>query len=223
MNHKKLVLTNKDIEEGKHREAVGGKWDEIGELQFDWFVKKGLKKENTFLDVGCGSLRGGIHFVNFLEKGNYYGIDINEYLIKAGKIELQKLDILNKEPTLIVNGDFNFGLFNQRFDFAFAQSVFTHLSLDEIYKCLVQIEKVLKSNGEFYATFFEAKNKKYNLESLNDLLYKSKNEDKDPYYYPFSVFPFIIRDLSLTVEYIGNWNHPRKQKMLLFKKKKKNS
>lgn len=45
--------------EGPHRGAVGGMWDQIGKLQFEFMVKHGLKPEHKFLDIGCGSLRGG--------------------------------------------------------------------------------------------------------------------------------------------------------------------
>ena len=38
-------------------------------------VEHGLKPEHKLLDVGCGPLRGGIKFINYLEPGNYYGVD----------------------------------------------------------------------------------------------------------------------------------------------------
>ncbi len=39
--------------------AVGGLWDEIGQLQFDFLRAKGLLPRHKLLDFGCGSLRGG--------------------------------------------------------------------------------------------------------------------------------------------------------------------
>ena len=74
-----------------HREEVGGLWDKIGKLQFNFLKKMGLKPEYYFLDVACGSLRGGIHFIDYLESGHYFGIDKDKELLEAGKnFELRK-------------------------------------------------------------------------------------------------------------------------------------
>ena len=37
-----------------------------------------------FLDVGCGSLRAGRFISQYVDPGNYYGIDINHSLLVAG-------------------------------------------------------------------------------------------------------------------------------------------
>ena len=58
-----------------HRERVGGMWDEIGRLQIDFLRGQGLRRATRCSTSGCGCLRGGVHFVAFLEPGRYYGID----------------------------------------------------------------------------------------------------------------------------------------------------
>ena len=60
-----------------HRAAVGGRWEEIGRLQFDFLVRQGLMPEHFFLDVGCGSWRGGVHFVDYLLSHRYFGVDVS--------------------------------------------------------------------------------------------------------------------------------------------------
>jgi hypothetical protein len=47
------------VEKLGHRNYVGGMWEEIGKLQFDFLVQQGLKPSHCFLDIGCGSFRGG--------------------------------------------------------------------------------------------------------------------------------------------------------------------
>jgi hypothetical protein len=42
-----------------HREYVGGLWEAMGKLQFDFLISRGLKPEHVFLDIACGPLRGG--------------------------------------------------------------------------------------------------------------------------------------------------------------------
>jgi ubiquinone/menaquinone biosynthesis C-methylase UbiE len=193
-------------------------WDEMGQLQYNWLVNNGLRPKHTFLDIGCGSLRGGLHFIKYLESGNYYGIDLNQSLIEAGKVELQKQNI-NKTANLLVNEDFNFNLFKQSFDFALAQSVFTHLPTNHILKCLINVDKVLKRGGKFYATFFEAEDK-HSLSEMKQCDQVTSYMDKDPFHYHYSVFEYLVDGLELQVEYIGDWKQPRNQKMLSFYKTK---
>lgn len=203
-----------------HRKEVGGLWDEIGKLQLNFMVNKGLLPAQKLLDVGCGSLRGGIHFINYLNEGNYYGIDINEQLLKAGvEIELLRYGLENKKISLLCNDGFEFELFNTKFEYAVAQSVFTHLPWNSIVRCLINIEKVLSESGRFYVTFFENDKGLFNLDpNVHTPGGIVTYLDKDPYHYTFDVFDSICKGTSLSIEYIGGWNHPRDQKMIIFKK-----
>lgn len=72
------------IRKGRHRTRVGGQWDELGELQLEFMIAQGLRPEHRLLDVGCGALRAGIRFVDYLQPAGYYGIDINQTLLDAG-------------------------------------------------------------------------------------------------------------------------------------------
>jgi SAM-dependent methyltransferase len=205
-----------------HRAAVGGMWEEIGRLQYNFLLEEGLLPSHHLLDVGCGSLRGGIHFVRYLHHRHYFGIDINSELLEAGKVELEKTNLLIKAPVLVEMDNFHFASLEQEFDYALAQSVFTHLSLNSIMRCVMNIEKVLVAGGRFYATFFENPEGRFNLDCL--LHQRADGEpfatflDKDPYHYDFDTFRWVCEGTSLEVSYIGDWNHPRNQKMLAFKK-----
>lgn len=213
-----LKLTEKDIQQGIHRSQVGGEWKEMGKLQHTFMKEQGLKPQHELLDVGCGSLRGGIYFINYLNEGKYSGIDLNPSLIKAGQVELQKANLIHKKPSLIANDRFHLEHFRKKFDYAIAQSVFTHLPINVIQRCLINIEKVLNPGGKFYATFFESTNK------FNDESIKQGDSgvithlDRDPYHYHISLFDYLIKDSTLRLEYIGNWHHPRNQKMICFYK-----
>lgn len=203
-----------------YKTAVGGMWEGIGRLQFNYLTKNGLKPHHYFLDVGCGSLRGGIHFIRYLLPKHYFGIDIDEDLLKAGLKEVEVGKLEYKKPYLLKMGDFNFKKLKQKFDYALAQSVFTHLPLNSIIRCIINIEKVLVKRGRFYATFFECSKKKFCLEELIHRSVDGSNIktyfDQDPYHYSFNVFKWICTNTCLKVKYIGDWNHPRKQKMMVF-------
>jgi ubiquinone/menaquinone biosynthesis C-methylase UbiE len=151
-------LTPDEIDANVHRHRVGAMWDELGEIQFQFMLAQGLKPEHKLLDIGCGSLRGEVRFVEYLSPGNYYGLDINASLIKAGWIEIDRLDARDKHPNLLLNDQFQFSEFDAQFDYALAFSVFTHLFNNQIQRCLVELKKALKPGGQFFATFFEAPN-----------------------------------------------------------------
>lgn len=205
-----------------NRRAVGGLWEEIGHLQFDFLVQQGLKPHHYLLDVGCGSLRGGVHFADYLEAGHYYGIDKSRKLLEAGKKELKRSNLLHKKPTLMRTDSFACQAMNQTFDYALAQSVFTHLPLNSIIRCLACVGKVLKPAGCFFATFFENPKGKHNLEPVAHPRTDGPDImsffDGDPYHYDFPTLEWACEGTGLQAHYLGDWNHPRDQKMVVFVK-----
>jgi len=218
-NHQLHPKLMKDFEKKEtvdpdwHRNTIGGLWDEIGKHQFNFLVKNGLEPEHYLLDIGCGSLRGGVHFIRYLSDGHYFGIDKNQKLLDAGRdIELQRYKLKSKKITLLKTDNFDFTSFNQKFEFAIAQSVFTHISLNSIIMCLAKIETVLLQGGKFFATFLENPKGKLNLEPIERHPYSGKKTytyfDKDPFHYDFSTFQWVCQNTDLKVDYIGNWNHP---------------
>ena len=194
----------------RHRGAVGGLWDEMGLLQRDFLVGQGLAPDMRFLDVGCGSLRAGRLLVPYLDPGNYYGIDIGAEIIEAGyERELDdearaRLPLSNLRMTDRFDADFGVG-----FDMAIAQSVFTHVSLNHIRLCLHRLGKVMNPGGRFFATF-NMRVQDYPIDGTWGRYHTERN-----------VFWYYRRDLRYAAEgtpfsfrYIGEWGHPRKQKIV---------
>jgi SAM-dependent methyltransferase len=209
-------LTPEEISKNYHREFVGGLWEQLGNLQFKFLLSQGLLPKHKFIDVGCGALRGGIYFIKYLDGGNYYGLDINASLIDAGKIELQKQNIIEKNPVFLVNDKFRFSDFDMKFDFALAQSVFTHLFSNHIQRCLVEISKVLSPDGKFFATFFEAPYPAY-IDTIHQVPGNTiTNFDSDPFHYSLQEIRFLGDNAGLSVTRIGDWGHPRNQMMFCF-------
>lgn len=213
-------LTEQEIENGAHREAVGGMWDDIGLLQFRFLVDHGLLPAMRFLDIGCGCLRGGIHFIAYLNAGNYFGIDINRSLLDAGyDRELAKAGLQEKLPreNLLADERFGFSRFGTEFDMALSMSLFTHLPLNHIRVCLTRLAKCMKPRGRFFASFFECPTGRP-VES--QLTHEPGGivtfPDRDPYHYWIADFSWAIRDLPWELNYVGEWQHPRAQKMLRF-------
>jgi SAM-dependent methyltransferase len=216
LNEYHWQLSAADIEAKAHRTFVGGMWDEMGALQFEFLRGRGLTPSDYLLDVGCGALRGGIHFARYLDEGHYFGIDSNSSLIDAGMRELQEAGLTSKRPTLLVNDLFQFGKFGRRFTFAIAQSLFSHLPMNHIVRCLVEIRAALVPNGTFYATFFEAPSSAYLIPLPHEPGESISKYDADPYHYSLEEFRWMAGVANVSVAYIGDWKHPRGQKMLSF-------
>jgi ubiquinone/menaquinone biosynthesis C-methylase UbiE len=207
--------TPDEIVAGAHREAVGGLWDEIGRLQCDFLIAAGLRPEHRFIDVGCGALRGGIHFVKYLAPGHYYGLDVNDSLIEAGKRELQLAGLSDRGANLLVNDRFEVCRFDVPFDHGIAQSLFSHLPLNQIISCLVQVKRALAPRGSFHATYFAA-SRSAHLETIVHTPGAIRTSyEADPFHYSFEEMSFAARLANLAVERV-DWDHPRAQRMLWF-------
>lgn len=209
-------LSPEQVAAGEHRRFVGGMWDAIGDLQFRFLKRQGLNPDHRLLDVGCGALRGGVHFVRYLVAGNYYGLDLNTSLIQAGRVELEKTGLSGKDAHLLVDDSFRVGRFGTSFDYALAVSLFTHLPLNQIGRCLVRVREVLKPQGAFYATFFQAPTPLH----LDTITHEPggvvTNYDKDPYHQALAELEWLAKQAGLSTQYIGEWEHPRDQRMLRF-------
>jgi len=205
---------------GRQRELVGGAWDEIGELQFEFLKGEGLRPSHNLLDIGCGSLRGGTHFVRYLDPGKYFGVDINESLLAAGyEIELRQAGLQDRLPrqNLRCTGDFDLGVFDVRFDFALAQSLFTHLTFNRIRQCLERLADHMKPGGTFFATFFELpEGAPACLPALHSPGGVTTHDVDDPYHYRFEDLKYAAAGLPWAVRHIGDWRHPRDQRMAAF-------
>jgi SAM-dependent methyltransferase len=205
-----------EIDAKEHRDFVGGLWEELGALQCDFLKSHGLEPRHKLLDVGCGALRGGVHFIPYLDAGNYYGMDINASLIEAGKRELAEKGLEWKAPHLLVADKFELGGFATTFDCAIAVSVFTHLPINHIVRCLVEVRNALRPGARFFASYFEAPAAAY-LDPLEHLPGNIvTNYDADPYHHAFGEMQWVAASARMRVERIGEWGHPRDQRMLSF-------
>jgi hypothetical protein len=157
-----------------HRAYVGGLWEAIGRLQFRFMIERGLEPQHVFLDVACGSLRGGVRFIPYLEPGCYLGLDIKQELIDIGIKH---------------------------------ESLFTHLTANHILLCLDNLREIAKTSTQFYVTFFEADR-------------PVKNPKRS---HPHAGFAYTRDQMTefgaacgWATRYIGDWNHPRQQKILQY-------
>lgn len=212
-------LAPAEIEEGLHREFVGGRWEELGRLQRDFLVAQGLRPRHRLIDVGCGCLRAGVWLVEYLEEKNYFGIDCNASLVQAGiEKELPRTGMAWKLPqeNLLVDQEFECAHWGVAFDYAIAQSLFTHLPLNYIRLCLARLSPCMAPGGRFYATFFEADPAKWSRVIRGQV---ETHPQRDPYHYTREDMHWVASGGEWGSEYLGDWGHPLGQVMMLYSKK----
>jgi SAM-dependent methyltransferase len=215
------LLTPDDLAAGRHRERVGGLWDEIGRLQFEFLLHEGLQPTDNLLDVGCGCLRGGVHFVRYLQRGRYYGIDRDQSLLDAGlDVELERAGLRGRLPArhLKCTETFDVASFGVTFDVALAQSLFSHLSAERAACCLAAVARVVRPGGRFFATFFEAPEGPVAASLCHRPGGVTTFPDRDPFQYRRSDFAALAGGLPWKPQYLGDWNHPRAQRMFCFER-----
>lgn len=211
-------LSDEEIDAGAHRGLVGGMWDEIGPLQLDYLRSQGLRPTDRLLDIGCGSLRGGIHLARYLETGNYYGFDSNESLIKAAVVkEIPEAGIGDRLPAANLKVSARFDCdFGVRFDVALAVSVFTHLPLNHVQLCLFRLAQVMTPGGRFYATFFAPPAGTPFDRPVRQPVVTSYPERDTFHYRPADLAWAAASVADWDFRLIGDWGHPRGQQMALF-------
>lgn len=191
-----------------HRSYIGGgdpeRWYGIGRRQFHFLVSEGLQTSDRFLDIACGSLRLGQYLIPYLDAGNYFGIDGEQSLIDAGlDYELLYDLAARKRPSFAANYEFNFDFVGGTVDVAFAQSLFTHLTAEDISLCFRSLHAIADSTTRFFFTFFEGDSSQNTGESHANLRWE----------YSVDEIAALAGDAGWTVEHRGDWSHEADQQM----------
>jgi len=150
----KRTISNQLLsKKGKRHQMVGDPtfWKMKQDFQINFLKGQGLKPNQKLMDIGCGTLRGGIPLINYLEEGNYYGVEVREKVLNEGRKELQEEKLEDKKPVLIHFNDFNELNLEEEFDVMFAFSVLIHLSDDICEKCFQFVGRHLADSGSFFA------------------------------------------------------------------------
>ncbi|NND66558.1 MAG: class I SAM-dependent methyltransferase [Halioglobus sp.] len=193
-----------------HREYIGGYWEEIGGLQFDFLKSHGLRPEHYLLDIACGSLRLGVKAIPYLEAGHYLGIEKESVLLAAGLTnELDQHVREEKRPRVEISDAFEFERFGQKVDYAIAQALFCHLTPAMIEDCFRRLYPVLVPGGLFYATYFQV-----------DAPRSNPDRPHAHGYFAYTVDEMMEfgRVAGYEARYIGEWEHPRGQVMVEYRK-----
>ncbi|MGD9864632.1 MAG: class I SAM-dependent methyltransferase [Pseudodonghicola sp.] len=132
---------DKAIASGRHRDIVGGRWDETGRAQMAALTQAGLLPHHHLLDIGAGSLRLGCKAVGYLEPGHYWATDLSRELMLAGRAaELQEPARLDPRQ-LVQDANFDFPGIPATITHAIAFAVFPHLPLAALQRALENLHR----------------------------------------------------------------------------------
>jgi len=121
------------------------------QFQMSFLQSHGLEARHALLDYGCGVLRVGIPLIRYLDTGNYVGLDIGADALHAAQKAVRRERLMDKKPTLVLVKDVQSLNLPRRFDYAWAFSVFFHMTDDQVDACLRFVARHLDAKGIFFA------------------------------------------------------------------------
>ncbi|KAL1811094.1 hypothetical protein ACET3Z_021159 [Daucus carota] len=89
-----------------------------------------LTPESRVLEIGCGTLRVGLHFIRYLDPEHFHCLERDELsLMAAFRYELPSQGLLHKRPLIVKGEDMDFSKFGSgvMYDLIYASAVFLHM------------------------------------------------------------------------------------------------
>ncbi|GAA5041874.1 SAM-dependent methyltransferase [Thermocatellispora tengchongensis] len=184
--------------------AVGSKsharWLALGQMQFDYLVGHGLKPGMRMLEIGCGNLRAGRLFIDYLDAGDYYGVDISPDILMAAQDVLVQYKLQDKLPRLTPVRDLRLAFLpDEHFDVVHAHSVFSHSPLHVIEECFAHVGRVMKPGGWFDFTFDRTEGREHQVL-------------REDFYYRTETLLDLAARYGLAARFMDDWEKlPHKQ------------
>jgi hypothetical protein len=120
-------------------------------------LSEGLLPGSKVLDIGCGCVRGAYWLLHFLNPGFYFGIEPNTTMLDAGLRLLLEPGLADaKRPRFDSNADFNFKVFDEKFDFFVARSIWSHASMPQIEAMLDGFVETAAPRAVFLTSYLRA-------------------------------------------------------------------
>jgi hypothetical protein len=142
------------LRQGRPHRSLGGnlfgrKYGKAGEGLFRRLVNLGLKPDDTCVDYGCGTLRLGIHAINYLNPRCYWGLDISDFLLQEGRKLIGDRLWVEKQPNLhVISADSVAEVAATRPAMLFSIKVLIHVHPDELPEYLHNIMRIIGVSGQ---------------------------------------------------------------------------
>ncbi|KAK9146840.1 hypothetical protein Sjap_006743 [Stephania japonica] len=106
-----------------------------------------LKQDSLVLEIGCGTLRVGLHFIRYLNSHRFHCLERDQLsLITAFQYELPSHGLLYKRPLILRGEDMDFSRFGSgvQYDLIYASAVFLHMPDQLVWVGLGRLSGKLK-------------------------------------------------------------------------------
>jgi len=148
----RLALLFATPEERRHaRVGPARLWKMKRAFQFDFLQRMGLERGQRLLDLGCGTLRGGLPLIEFLDAGHYTGVEVRADVLAEARAELAEAGLTHKSPVLVHATDLGALELPEPFDVIWAFSVLIHMDDATLARALFCVARHLAPDGSFLA------------------------------------------------------------------------
>lgn len=131
----------------EHHSNYGEPWAG-GRDVFEFLAESAHLTPNArVLEIGCGTLRVGLHFIRYLDPEHYHCLERDELsLMAALRYELPSQGLLHKRPLIVRGEDMDFSKFGSDtvYDLIYASAVFLHMPDKLVWTGLEQLVGRLK-------------------------------------------------------------------------------
>ncbi|KAL0393401.1 UNVERIFIED_CONTAM: hypothetical protein Slati_4306300 [Sesamum latifolium] len=128
-NHTALPCPGELLVE-EHHSNYGEPWAG-GRDVFEFLAESAhLTPSSKVLEIGCGTLRVGLHFIRYLDPGHFHCLERDELSLMASlRYELPSQGLLSKRPLIVKGEDMDFSKFGSdtMYNLIYASAVFLHM------------------------------------------------------------------------------------------------
>lgn len=140
-----------------------------GQLQFDLLVREGCMPTSKVLELGCGCLHLAVPLVEYLDPGNYAGVDPNEWLRKKALADADVRQLMEtKQVHFLTADDFDASRLGMKFDYIFSHSVLSHVAHWQLEQYLEKASQVLAPTGKILSSIRLAEGNQFGSEGTPD-------------------------------------------------------
>lgn len=131
----------------QHHSNYGEPWAG-GRDVFEFLAESAhLRPNSHVLEIGCGTLRVGLHFIRYLNPEHFHCLERDELsLMAAFRYELPSQGLLQKRPLIVRGEDMDFSKFGSGvvYDLIYASAVFLHMPDKLVWVGLERLASKLK-------------------------------------------------------------------------------
>lgn len=193
------------LAKGRHRDIVGGRWEETGNFQMELLIEAGLMPQHHLLDIGAGSLRLGCLAAPYLHPGHYWATDLSGALMRRG-YEAEIADKSWLDPKhLIEDANFNFPGVPDTITHAICFAVFTHLPANHLRRALLQTRARFPLLQKLLFTVFLAPDAAASLTPFRQIDGVVTHDTRAPYHMLAEDVLHLARSSGFAVEQRQMW------------------